>query len=132
MKDIKDMNLEEAITALRDVNVITRGWQCNYDAIEELADRLDTLLFEQAQRHDAWVDALESRINSLEAERRWIPVSERLPNHLSDYVYVYYDGMVATMLYSIDKGFHGNTPNRMEMFAHEITHWKRITSPEEP
>jgi hypothetical protein len=54
MKDIKDMNLAEAITALRDVDVITRGYQCNYDAIEELADRIHDLT-------------------------RWIPVSERMP-----------------------------------------------------
>jgi hypothetical protein len=138
MKEIKDMTLTECIDRLRELPDGTcqdqfdmRDLPWIWDVAEELANRIDTLLFEQAQRHDAWVDALESRINSLEAERRWIPVSERLPNHLSDYVYVYYDGMVATMLYSIDKGFHGSTPNRMEMFAHEITHWKRITSPED-
>jgi hypothetical protein len=54
MKDIKDMNLAECIEALRDVDVITRGYQCNYDAIEELADRIHELT-------------------------RWIPVSERMP-----------------------------------------------------
>jgi hypothetical protein len=54
MKDIKDMNLAEAITALRDVDVITRGYQCNYEAIEELADRIHDLT-------------------------RWIPVSEKFP-----------------------------------------------------
>jgi hypothetical protein len=54
MKDIKDMNLAEAIKALRDVDVITRGYQCNYDAIVELADRIHDLT-------------------------RWIPVSERMP-----------------------------------------------------
>jgi hypothetical protein len=43
MKDIKDMNLAECIEALRDVEVITRGYQCNYDAIEELADRIHDL-----------------------------------------------------------------------------------------
>ena len=43
MKDIKDMNLAEAIEALRDVDVITRGYQLNYEAIEELADRIHDL-----------------------------------------------------------------------------------------
>jgi hypothetical protein len=126
MKEVKDMNLAEAITALRDVDVITRGWQCNYDAIEELANRIDTLLFEQAQRHDAWVDALENRINSLEAKHRWISVLERLPTEAdadgNGYVEFWNTKYQMSNYYKYDF-----LPER---YGLEITHWRTITPPE--
>jgi len=65
MKDIKDMNLAEAIEALRDVDVITRGYQCNYEAIEKLADRIHDLT-------------------------RWIPVEERMPTQEDKDVLAWY------------------------------------------
>jgi hypothetical protein len=123
MKEVKDMNLAEAITALRDVDVITRGWQCNFDAIEELADRIDTLLFEQAQRHDAWVDALENRINSLEAERRWIPMEERLPTKEDADKY----GEVMWL-----QRKNGAVIEKWGAYRDSVyvTHWRTITPPE--
>jgi hypothetical protein len=123
MKPIDQMNLAEAITALRDVDVITRGYHCNFDAIEELTNRIDTLLFEQAQRHDAWVDALENKINSLEAERRWIPVSERMPteedaNHEGNVLGLSNEGDVwVPHITSVQAGYGYKA-------------WQRITPPE--
>jgi hypothetical protein len=122
MKEVKDMNLAEAIMALRDVDVITRGWQCNYDAIEELTDRIDTLLFEQAQRHDAWVDALENRINSLEAQHRWIPVSERMPTEE--------DGDGNGYVEFWNTRFKMSNYYKYDFSPFGVTHWKRITPPE--
>jgi hypothetical protein len=130
MKPINEMSLKECIDRLYDVvghGYDRKGVEIN---VLELADRIDTLLYEQAQRHDARVDALENEINALRAKHRWIPVEERMPDDVFDYVHVYYDGMVATMCYSKEKGFHGSTANRMEMFSHEITHWRRIDTPD--
>jgi hypothetical protein len=61
------MNLAEAIEALRDVDVITRGYQCNYEAIEELADRIHDLA-------------------------RWIPLSESMPTANDGNVLLMHDG----------------------------------------
>lgn len=93
----------------------------NAELIDHVRNGLDTFM-----RDD--LDLLLAE--RLENKHRWIPVSEQLPDEDFDYVHVYYDGMVATMCYSKPKGFHGATANRMEMFAHEITHWRRIDGPE--
>lgn len=74
-------------------------------------------------------DAIASRLRELHDLTRWIPVGERMPDDVFDYVHVYYDGMIATMCYSKQEGFHGATANRMEIFAREITHWRRIDKP---
>jgi hypothetical protein len=139
MKDIKDMNLAEAITALRDVDVITRGYHCNFDAIEELANRIDTLLFEQAQRHDAWVDALENRINSLEAKHRWIPVEERMPTEEDGAVRCTdkcdpSNEFVAKIIKSVLKRWTIGGFDNMgwyEVNSWEFNYWQRITPPED-
>jgi len=132
MKDIKDMTLTECIEALRDQ---TKGdvWGMGHRDIIELTDRIDTLLFEQAQRHDAWVDALESRINSLEAKHRWIPVSERMPTEAdgdeNGYVEFWNTKCQMSNYYKYDF-----LPERygLEITHWSFTHWKRITPPEEP
>jgi hypothetical protein len=126
MKEIKDMTLTECIEALRDQ---TKGdvWGMGHRDIIELTDRIDTLLFEQAQRHDAWVDALENRINSLEAQHRWISVLERLPTETdgdgNGYVEFWNTKYQTSNYYKYDF-----LPER---YGLEITHWKRITPPEE-
>ena len=139
MKDIKDMNLAECIDRLRELPDGTcqdqfdmRDLPWIWDVAEELANRIDTLLFEQAQRHDAWVDALENRINSLEAQHRWIPVSERLPTEED----------ATTLGGNMGIEFWSNKFGGMKYFctierfgidfiqSNEITHWKRITPPE--
>jgi hypothetical protein len=116
MKDIKDMNLAEAITALRDVDVITRGYQCNYDAIEELADRIHDLT-------------------------RWIPVSESEPNR-GDIVLV--KGTVTGDVCKPFEGQMGLVEWGSKDYSlcvdgcyysvwySDITHWQRITPPETP
>jgi hypothetical protein len=138
MKDIKDMNLAECLDRLRELPDGTcqdqfdmRDLPWIWDVAEELANRIDTLLIEQAQRHDAWVDALENRINSLEAERRWIPVEERLPTKQ--------DGDENGYIFTLER--EKKSPNRLHPciqtwsdirsdYYYEITHWKRITPPE--
>jgi hypothetical protein len=65
MKDIKDMNLAEAIEALRDVDVITRGYQCNYDAIEELADRIQELTSPHIVKEEVCTSCLSLEISDV-------------------------------------------------------------------
>jgi hypothetical protein len=106
MKDIEDMNLAEAITALRDVDVITRGYQCNYDAIEELADRIHDLT-------------------------RWIPVSERMPTKQdgdeNGYIFTLErEKESPNRLYPCIQTWSDIRSD----YYYEITHWKRITPPE--
>jgi hypothetical protein len=102
MKDIKDMNLAEAIEALRDVDVITRAYQCNYDAIEELADRIHELT-------------------------RWIPVSERMPTEEDGY-----KGKYVTQRTVLVMEKWGDISVVTIGLAKHFTHWKRITPPETP
>jgi hypothetical protein len=136
MKEIKDMTLTECIDRLRELPDGTCQDQFDgymndlpwiWDVAEKLADRIDTLLFEQAQRHDAWVDALENRINSLEAKHRWIPVSERPPTEAdadgNGYVEFWNTKYQMSNYYKYDF-----LPER---YGLEITHWKRITPPED-
>jgi hypothetical protein len=113
MKDIKDMTLTECIEGLRAIS------RYNHPII----DRIDTLLFEQAQRHDAWVDALENRINSLEAQHRWIPVEERLPTEADADEY----GEVMWLYRKEGAVIAGWGVYRDSVY---VTHWKRITPPE--
>jgi hypothetical protein len=133
MKEIKDMTLTECIDRLRELPDGTCQDQFDgymndlpwiWDVAEKLANRIDTLLFEQAQRHDAWVDALESRINSLEAERRWIPVSERLPTEEDADKY----GEVMWFYRKNGAVIAGWGVYRDSV---HVTHWKRITPPED-
>jgi hypothetical protein len=112
MKDTKDMNLKEVVEYYKE--------EAQTSGMTELADRLDTLLFEQAQRHDAWVDALENKINSLEAERRWIPVEERLPTKEDADKY----GEVMWLYRKDGAVIAGWGVYRDSVY---VTHWKRIT-----
>jgi len=139
MKDIKDMTLTECIDRLRELPDGTcqdqfdmRDLPWIWDVAEELANRIDTLLFEQAQRHDAWVDALENRINSLEAKHRWIPVSERMPTEA--------DGDAEGYVFVHGVNAEGSAQNDIDMWHNlsiwngkywKDTHWKRITPPED-
>jgi hypothetical protein len=108
MKDIKDMNLAECIVALRDVDVITRGYQCNYDAIEELADRIHELT-------------------------RWVSVSEKLPTkedaNFHDEVIVSLDPM---SIVNSPFGMMGiETVEYSDVCPSKHTHWQRTTEPPE-
>jgi hypothetical protein len=116
MKDIKDMNLAEAITALRDVDVITRGYQCNYEAIEELADRIHNLT-------------------------RWIPVSERMPTEEdfgNDVFRVWVNGTDERacfdcgklLVWENDSYNAGWCEYDKGNWKRDFTHWQHITPPE--
>jgi hypothetical protein len=80
MKPINEMSLAECIERLRELPNGTVDDACDavmlphlpwiFEVAEDLADRIDTLLYEQAQRHDARVDALENEINALRAKNR--------------------------------------------------------------
>jgi hypothetical protein len=113
MKEVKDMNLAECRKGLRAITKYNHP----------IADRIDTLLFEQSQRHDAWVDACENRINSLEAQHRWIPVSERMPTEADADKY----GEVMWLHSKI-----GAVITKWGVYRNSVyvTHWKRITPPE--
>jgi hypothetical protein len=122
MKEVNQENLAECIKRLRAIS--------RYN--HPITDRIDTLLLEQAQRHDAWVDACENRINSLEAERRWIPVEERLPTRQDADAegYVWVSAIrILTATRSNDSwlwsqvSLDGGTD-------YKPTHWQRITPPE--
>jgi hypothetical protein len=151
MKDIKDMTLTECIDRLRELPDGTCQDQFDgymndlpwiWDVAEKLANRIDTLLFEQAQRHDAWVDALENKINSLEAKHRWIPVSERMPTeeeHGNEVFRVWVLGgetdacfVSGKIMVWVDSPFEADyeeyDPKR---YKTAFTHWKRITPPED-
>jgi|GEM_PF-1757837 len=54
----------------------------------------------------------------------WISVDERLPNPDFDWVLVYSDSAMATMMYTKNNGFHGYTPNHIAVSM--ITHWKPL------
>jgi len=129
MKEVKDMTLTECIDRLRELPNGTcedqfdmRDLPWIWDVAEELADRIDTLLFKQAQRHDGWVDALENKINSLEAQHRWIPVSERLPTKEDKDVIAWYSGEYpfATLVNWFDFPLNNK----------QLNYWKSITPPE--
>jgi hypothetical protein len=79
MKPINEMILAECIVRLhelpnRTVDDARDAKMLNlpsiFDVAVGLADRIDKLLYEQAQRHDARVDALENEINALRAKNR--------------------------------------------------------------
>jgi len=122
MKPINQMNLAECIEGLRAIS------RYNHPII----DRIDTLLFEQAQRHDAWVDALENKINSLEAERRWIPVEERLPTcqDADAEGYVWVSAIQITMGDRANDSWLWSQVSLDGGTDYKPTHWKRITPPE--
>ena len=107
MKDIEDMNLAEAIKALRDVDVITSGYEPDYDAIEELADRIHDLT-------------------------RWIPVSERMPTeedgdrHGQILIFEVENESPNRGYQQLVKWDAIGKPD----YFYAVTHWKRITPPE--
>jgi hypothetical protein len=140
MKEVKDMTLTECIDRLRELPNGTcedqfdmRDLPWIWDVAEELANRIDTLLFEQAQRHDAWVDALENRINSLEAQHRWIPVEERLPTEADADAegYVWVSAIQITMGDRANDSWLWSQVSLDGGTDYKPTHWKRITPPED-
>ena len=126
MKPINEMSLKECIDRLYDV--VGHGYDrhCVEINVLELAWRIDKLLYEQAQRHDARVDALENEIYALRAKHRWIPVEERLPTQEDGdrHGYVQWwseNGVAIPFAHFWD--FTG-VPEYM------FTHWRRIDTPD--
>jgi hypothetical protein len=129
MKPINEMILAECIVRLhelpnRTVDDARDAKMLNlpsiFDVAVGLADRIDTLLYEQAQRHDARVDALENEINALRAKNRWIPVEERLPDaeHETFVLAFFGSGRIDIVHCSaVELGIG-------------VTHWRRMDKPE--
>lgn len=69
-KPINEYTMQECLDRLYDV--VGHGYDRKGVEIDilELAWRINKLLYEQAQRHDARVDALENEINALRAGNR--------------------------------------------------------------
>ena len=109
----------------------------NYEEAEEMA--LDEL--------SSYIAALEAEVAELEAERRWIPVSERLPEIDDDDVKEYdvvltypYEQEVITATWSYDNT--GKTCRRLWLdcrsdewsavdITEHVTHWRERPTPPE-
>lgn len=130
MKPINEYTMQECLDRLYD-NYDPTGVEIN---ILELACRINTLLYEQAQRHDARVDALENKINALRDKHRWIPVEERLPTEEDG------DENGRVLVCSIDLRYDTRYYKawKFDMVSVEggtqylPTHWKRIDKPDSP
>jgi hypothetical protein len=136
MKPINEMILAECIVRLhelpnRTVDDARDAKMLNlpsiFDVAVDLADRIDKLLYEQAQRHDARVDALENEINALRAKNRWIPVEERLPTKEDGYKSKY-----ATQRTVLVMQKWGDISVATIELAKHFTHWRRIDKPDSP
>jgi hypothetical protein len=135
MKPINEMILAECIVRLhelpnRTVDDARDAKMLNlpsiFDVAVDLADRIDKLLYEQAQRHDARVDALENEINALRAKNRWIPVEERLPteedaDENGRVLWYFKDQYQQTLMRDMP---------RWKMSYERVTHWRRSDNPE--
>jgi hypothetical protein len=141
MKPINEMSLAECIERLRELPNGTVDDACDavmlphlpwiFEVAVGLADRIDTLLYEQAQRHDARVDALENEINALRAKNRWIPVEERMPTEEDadrhGYVQWWSENEVAIpVAHCWDFPF----AHFWEFTGVTFTHWRRIDTPD--
>jgi hypothetical protein len=127
-KPINEYTMQECLDRLYDVvghGYDRKGVEIN---VLELAWRIDKLLYEQAQRHDARVDALENEINALRAKHRWIPVEERLPTQEDGdrhgYVQWWSENEVAIPVAHY-WDFTG-------VPKHTFTHWRRNDKPDSP
>ena len=83
---------------------------------------------------EAWMEEAATEINRLRSERRWIPVGERWPEHLSDVLVAYKCGEYVR----IGVGeFDGTTVNDDGMTVpyfkgiggFEVTHWMPLPEP---
>lgn len=71
--------------------------------------------------HLATVEALNKRIEELEAERRWIPVAERLPEE--ENLYLRFDG------FFVSTGWwnnHGKWDDEDQADYDLVTHWQPL------
>lgn len=78
----------------RSANCLNRLHTAAADTLEAQQKRIDELeaeLKDERHRHDRYVDfelAQAKELEQLRAERRWIPVTERLPEHSDGHVLV--------------------------------------------
>ena len=109
---------------------------------KELRDRIEQNLrmFDYPRFDDGDIDALLDEIERLQAERRWIPVSERLPEYGEPSLTIYHtknatsqitirclvedrDDKLRVIWYDIENGLWVNGNN--------ITHWMPLPEPPE-
>lgn len=70
----------------------------------------------------ARAEAAEKRVAELEAELRWIPVTERLPEEKQEVLVITRNRFVCTWLY---------TGKMAQLFARYWTHWMPFEPPQE-
>ncbi len=119
-----------------------RGWDaCSPHDSEEVfysRDCIFALKYEDAKAIQALEDqpALIARIEALEAERRWIPVGERLPEVFGEYI-VAIDGGSVTRYFFTPEALHvpmnsaWRGPSWGNGFGevYSVTHWMPLPSP---
>jgi hypothetical protein len=114
------------------------------EALVNVSEGLYERIYEQAARiaeleneHNVWligasnaVKNLEARIAELEAERRWIPVSERLPEDTERMLTIVYDAFEDTTAISILQHYGDGDWFSWDSGRYVVTHWMPL--PESP
>lgn len=96
------------------------GFSCEFDNFEDAARNWNTRPLEDALQ--ARAEAAEKRVAELEAEMRWIPVTERLPEEKQEVIVITRNRFVCTWLY---------TSKMAQLFARYWTHWMPYKLPKE-
>jgi len=103
------------------------------DALQSrIAELEKDLSNKEIEYTDLWDDALalQARIAELEGERRWIPVSERLPKENAPVlVLTVLGGMFVDFIYG--KSVVTGNPDFYELDVEDVTHWMPLPTPPE-
>jgi len=98
--------------------------ECHLYAVNRIAELEKDLSNKEIEYTDLWDDALalQSRIAELEEERRWIPVSERLPKENAPVlVLTVLGGMFVDFIHG--KSVVTGNPDFYELDVEDVTHW---------
>ena len=104
----------------------------NKEFTKEMLDYLRAVYCVHPMVLDAldYINSLESRIAELEAERHWIPVSERLPEENAPVlVLTVLGGMFVDFIYG--KSVVTGNPGFYELDIEDVTHWMPLPTPPE-
>ena len=105
----------------------------NKEFTKEMLDYLRAVYCVHPMVLDAldYINSLESRIAELEAERRWIPVSERLPEVNEDVFTVVYDTNDGSTSVSALKHHGDGVWFIWDKGYYVVTHWMPLPKPPE-